>query len=324
MKDIKCVICNHKIKLFKKDLFDDRYGAPGYYSVYRCSHCGFGRTFPTLKKNEIGKFYSKYYPLKKISAADVKKQVDNKSTLKRYLMGVNNVAHQYVTKGKDVLDVGSSSGVSLLEIKKIGANAYGVEPDPNSVRLAKKLNLNVQKGFITDKLFKDKKFDYVTASQVIEHEPDPLKFLIAARKKLKKGGKIILSFPNLDAFYRKIFGKRWIHWHVPYHINHFTNKSFAVMSKKAGLEIVSSKTITPNLWTALQFRMLLFKANEGKTSEVWVVKKGSKKTKDGENILNRVISGILPQLPILITPVNRFIDLLGYGESFLVVLEKNE
>ena len=225
-----CIICGGKSKIIYNDLYDDRYGAPGRHDIYQCINCGFGRTFPGLKKKNIAKFYSNFYPLSLLDEEQVRNSASIPPIWRQWISGNNNIAHRYIKPHSKVLDIGSGSGVSLLEIIQLGAEAYGVEPDPNAQKLARSLKLNVYKGFISDNPFPDIKFNYITASQVIEHEPNPTSFLINVRKHLRDDGIIIFSFPNSDALYRKIFGRYWLHWHVPYHVNHFNTKSIKLLA----------------------------------------------------------------------------------------------
>jgi len=317
---MKCALCGSKMDPWLVKMFDDRYGARGYYDIFRCSKCGFGRTEPPLKKNEISSFYKKYYPLGKTNLIEIKKSVDSKNNFIKWLTGTNNIAHLYITRNSKVLDVGSASGVSLLEIKALGSEGFGVEPDPTAQFFAEKLGLKVHGGFISDNPFPNITFDFVTASQVIEHEPDPLKFLLDIKKKLKSNGKIILTFPNTDSLNRKLFGKRWIHWHVPYHINHFSKKSVVKLAKKSKLEIIEFKTITPNLWTLLQIRCLFNPTQMGKNSNIWSSKtiRHITKTQSISKIFNLIIYFVNKLAPFVILPTNRIIDALGCGESVLV------
>lgn len=326
MKQVRCNVCNSFMIPVIFNMFDDRYGAVGLYNIYCCKNCGFRQTDPKLKKEQISNFYKEHYPLKKMSVDEVKKQIDINNKLIKWIKGTNNVSHLYVTSGSDVLDIGSGSGVSLLEIENLHAKPYGVEPDPNSQRFAKALRLKVYKGFITENPFPGKKFDFITASQVIEHEPNPYSFLFATKKKLKKNGKVVLTFPNYNSLYRLVFGKKWIHWHVPYHINHFTKKSFMLLSKNVGYKIVRIRTITPNLWTLIQLRVIFSKNKMGTPSTVWTsppFSKNRKVLKDYyfKSVLFKTLNKIAP---FIVLPVNRLIDFLGLGESFLVELKKYE
>lgn len=319
-----CIICQGKTKLFFPDLFDDRYGAPGKYSIYRCVKCGFGTIYPILSKEKIGRFYARYYPLDRLDASQIIQSASVPNRFSTWLDGTDNIAHRYITCGSSVLDIGSASGVSLLEIEKLGGNAFGVEPDPNAKKFAKELELKVYTGFITDNPFPDIKFDFITASQVIEHDPDPKTFLEAVYKKLSSSGVVILSFPNFEALYRSIFGKRWIHWHVPYHCSFFTRKSIAILAETAGFKIAGIKTITPNLWTLLQLRVLFTTPVPGKPSTVWISGADNKTNHiSTDRYKNKTFYIINRFAKYLVMPLNRIIDIIGQGESFLVFLKKN-
>lgn len=320
-----CLICGSLCNIFQKKLFDDRYGAPGKYSIYKCNNCGFGRLEPVVNHKKISQFYSKYYPLNSITTEQVTKEINVKPKWLAWLTGTNNTTHWRILPKSTVLDIGSASGISLVEIKKIGGIAYGVEPDSNAQKIATKLKLQVYKGFITGNPFPGKKFDFITASQVIEHESDLSGFLEAVTKRLDQGGKIILGFPNGDSLYRKIFGKVWINWHVPYHINFFTKKSFSCLAKQTGLKIIQIDTVTPNLWTLLQFRTLFVKAKEGEKNPVWLINTYNNIAKRNPPILKYKIIFLKILITIIMIPVtiiNRIVDLFGQGDSFIVILEK--
>lgn len=318
----KCLVCSSPTKPFLIDLFDDRYGAPGRHDIYRCDRCGFGRIWPGLSPSQIGTFYAKYYPLAKMTSQSVKAAVSLQPRWRAWLSGTNNIAHHYIKAGQKVLDIGSASGVSLLEIQSLGGDAYGVEPDPNAARLAKQLRLKVFTGFIIDNPFHGEKFDVISASQVIEHTPDPRAFLAAVARRMKNDGQVILSFPNLDAFYRKIFGRRWLHWHIPYHYNFFTRRSFELLASQSGLAVVKVRTITPNVWTLIQLRSLLTEATEGVMGPVWAAQHGQPGQANPFVFKRLVRYGVAHGGLTVITFLNRVVDAFGLGESFLVWLKK--
>ena len=53
------------------------------------------------------------------------------------------------------MDIGCGSGVSLIEAENLGANAFGLEADPNVEKIAKNLNLNIFQGNLDESPFKD-------------------------------------------------------------------------------------------------------------------------------------------------------------------------
>ena len=80
---------------------------------------------------------------------------------------------------------------------------------------------------------------------------------------------LFLVFPNLRSFWCKLFSDRWINWHLPYHLNHFTSDRFECMVNRIGFRLASVRTITPNLWTILQIRSSLMSVEPGQPSPVW-------------------------------------------------------
>jgi 2-polyprenyl-3-methyl-5-hydroxy-6-metoxy-1,4-benzoquinol methylase len=317
---MKCLICGGKAQKSIKNLFDDRYGAPGKYNVFKCTKCGFGRLDPVLKEKEIGNFYAKYYPLSTFTKDEVLKSSHPFLNFKDWFYGVDNIAHKYVKGGAEVLDIGSASGLSLIEIKQLGAAAYGVEPDPEAQKLAKKLKLNVHMGTLKINTYSKKKFDYITASQVIEHELDPESFLKIAKSKLSENGKIILAFPNTDSIYRRFFDKRWINWHVPYHCNFFSIHSINLLAANCGLKVIKLRTITPTVWTIQQIRSLKNPAVENQKNIIWE-KTQTKGAHSNRSIWMKITEQIIL---ISISSANRIIDSLNLGDSILVFLEPNE
>lgn len=79
--------------------------------------------------------------------------------------------------------------------------------------------------------------------QVIEHVTNPLDILTGINSILKPNGICILSTPNSNGWGAKIFGKKWINWHAPYHLHHFSKQSIEILSKRAGFEIESIKPL---------------------------------------------------------------------------------
>ena len=126
MKTTACLICSGVTKALIHDLFDDRYGAAGRQTIWQCQRCGFGRTLPGLTAGQIGEFYSQHYPLARETPASVRKAARVLPRWRAWLAGTDNIAHQMIAPGTDVLDIGSASGVSLLEIQARGGRAFGV------------------------------------------------------------------------------------------------------------------------------------------------------------------------------------------------------
>ncbi|OGY79301.1 MAG: hypothetical protein A3B74_00430 [Candidatus Kerfeldbacteria bacterium RIFCSPHIGHO2_02_FULL_42_14] len=319
-----CKICGQPSTLLASHLFDDRYGYPGRFHVFVCSACGFGQTKPELNKKDLDALYTDYYPRKNINKESVENAADWKSGLwarwLRWLRGTNNTCHYHVRPETRVLDVGCGNGASLLEIQRMGAEAFGTEQDRNVTQIASDLHLNIFFGNVEEANYPHEFFHTITLSQVLEHIPDPLQFTAFLYTKLAPGGNLIMSFPNIDSYYRKKIGKRWINWHIPYHLNFFSEKSLEILAAKTGLRIKTICTITPKVWVELQQRNNRFEAIEGKSSPIWTsgnTQETSGRWKQRCEAMHALCMSLL-QLPLI-----RIRDLRKQGDSWLVIMEKS-
>jgi SAM-dependent methyltransferase len=339
--DARCPVCFGEMVLWLAGMFDDRYGMPGLYDLVRCAECGLVKTMPSLREQELERVYSTYYPRRDVDLTALSGQArDPKTTLGRltiWLSGADNQGHYSAAPGMKVLDYGCGVGISLLELRAIGAEGYGVEADPNVKRVAEHFGLNVHVGALEEAPFSGIKFDLISLNQVIEHVPEPGHLLRKLRSYVHGNSIVVLSFPNVDSLYRRLFHRRWINWHVPYHIHHFNHASFAKLCTREGWILTRWKTVTPNLWTILQLRSLLIAPRMGVTSRLWMGTTASTQPLRADTVASEVstVGALVLRLRrarqlvtvwlanIAFAAVNRLIDLLGLGDSVVVFLRRN-
>ena len=325
-----CSACNGCEHTVLRSVFDDRYGHPATFQLAQCRQCGHVMTLPRLREEDLPELYGTYYPRKALTAELVARQAAQAQTrmsrLSRWWMGGDNQGQLDVKPGEKMLDIGCGSGLSLLIARSKGAEVYGVEADPNVHPLAKELGLSIHQGSIHDHPFPGMSFDLVVLNQVIEHIPEPGLALQVIAGRLAPGGRIILVFPNRSSFYSKIFGPRWINWHIPYHLHHFNLSGFKKMAERYGLKLVCHRTITPNIWTFLQFRAVLKKPIQGQASPVWAVTEavpvGAVSRNKPLHITLKIL--IAPLLLGVFGVVNRCVDLLGQGDCLMVELRREQ
>src|SRR5208282_4015239 len=65
-------------------------------------------------------------------------------------------------------------------------------------------------------------FDLILCRHVLEHTYNPLTFLRGVRDLMNSGGVLVIEVPNLQAPLRRVFGKRWDGYYVPFHPIHFS------------------------------------------------------------------------------------------------------
>lgn len=324
---MRCPVCQGNVFSPISEIFDDRYGEPNRYQLARCNGCGHTATAPRLHESDLSTLYGTFYPRKSINADDVTREAAKLkrpfAELARWWNGTDNQGQYGVQAGEVMLDVGCGSGVSLLEAKALGATAFGIEADPNVKPIAAALGLSIHFGSLQDVPFPEQRFDLIVMNQVIEHLPDPDLALQTLSGRLTPNGRMLLVFPNTASLWRHLFGSRWINWHIPYHLHHFDRNSFARMVQRCGLEILRSRTITPNVWTLLQLRASRHKPLLGQPSPIWTVadRSGSVTAANGNAIPLR---GLLRNSVLAIVAViNRFVDALGKGDSLLVELRRS-
>lgn len=157
-------------------------------------------------------------------------------------------------KIESILDAGCGEGFTLNRIQKenVASKYEGIEFNPQSIKIAKSLypKLNIKKATIYELPFKDKSFDLVMSTEVLEHLEDPrkgLKELIRVSKKY-----ILISVPNEPFFMGANFirGKNWSRLGNDIeHIQHWTFWQFENFVKQEKVKILAAKH--PFAWTML-------------------------------------------------------------------------
>jgi SAM-dependent methyltransferase len=153
--------------------------------------------------------------------------------------------------------------------RRRGCEAQGIDPDANVLRAAERFGLNARAGLFRADDFPKDYFDYVTLDQVIEHTVDPARILRDAAEILRPGGTILIATPNVRSLSARLLGCRWCHWHTPYHLQLFSEKSLRRLVQEVGLEILWIRYITNPRWYSFQWLHLISRPSMGHSSKFW-------------------------------------------------------
>lgn len=132
--------------------------------------------------------------------------------------------------GKNVLDIGCGGGILTESLAIAGAIATGIDMSADAIRAAKnhaeKNNISVTYFQIRTEDFANdyqQFFDVITCMEMLEHVPDPLSIIAAAKKMLKPGGKIFFSTINrtVKAFLEAVIGAEYILNLLPKGTHHY-------------------------------------------------------------------------------------------------------
>jgi len=131
-----------------------------------------------------------------------------------------------------VLDIGCGTGSLLVAMQRAGyRDVEGVDLSPEQLKMAEEFGVNKTTLMEASEFLKNhsEHFDVITGVDVLEHQTkdEAIELLDLIRKSLKKGGKLILRFPNMDAPMASVFA----HADITHEL--FLNKSSALQLFKS-------------------------------------------------------------------------------------------
>jgi 2-polyprenyl-3-methyl-5-hydroxy-6-metoxy-1,4-benzoquinol methylase len=162
---------------------------------------------------------------------------------------------RFIPSKGNILEIGVGTGTHLLNFDKLGYQVTGVEPDPISTKfLNEKLkNGTCINGYIEDLNFEDK-FDVIFLYHVVEHIENPLSMLKKCKDILKDNGIIIIAVPDCEnpfSLESSISN--------PFHIWHFSKKSFETIRTKLDMNLLSSESFARVSTSSRRINLILRK-----------------------------------------------------------------
>lgn len=311
-----CPICEGASDVIRNDLYDDRYGYPGSHTLLACRQCGHKFLGTVFTEAELHSLYSDYYPRGVLRLDEFRPYVEVRG-FQEWLEGEHASAFRWVPRGVRVLDVGCGFGETLAYHNARGCDAYGVDPDENLLRVAERYGLNARVGLFAANDYEPESFDFVTLDQVIEHVADPRSFLRDVAAVLRPGGTAIVTTPNSNGYGGRLLGRRWINWHVPYHLQQFSRHSLSILAEDSGLRLVSLRTLTNSRWLHYQWFHLWSYPTSDVPSPFWDPQRSPLVIP----ALPRRLGDLLYRARVFHV-VTRFADASGLGDNYLCFLQK--
>jgi len=156
------------------------------------------------------------------------------------------IVDSYINGGETLLDIGVGIG-ELIELEKQRfRKIYRIDADEESVNICRKRfesdeNIYIIEGNINDleNLFEDRKFDYITCLDVLEHikVEECVKNLNNIYDLLRDGGKFIFTGPGLFEKIRILLGRS------PTHLHSHSSYGWKRMIERAGFDVMNVETV---------------------------------------------------------------------------------
>lgn len=240
LQDVPCGLCGSHERTVK---FTD-----GPFSVVTCSDCDLTYVTPRLTDHSlIESVYDEGYWSS--DAAKDRGYTDYRSDAPLYLRTYRKrlkVVRRHFPRPGRVLDVGCAAGYFLSVMQEEGWDVTGLEPsDAIRPQAAERLGAdNVRAGLLGQADLPRGHYDLITFWDVIEHIPDTVAALRAAKQHLAPGGKLLIETQNVNSRAAKLLGPAWQHYKHAEHIYHFHPRTLKRLMDEAGFEILEN---TPRL-----------------------------------------------------------------------------
>lgn len=147
--------------------------------------------------------------------------------------------------GRKLLDVGCARGHLSSALQEQGWNVTGIEYDSHDAQVAQEAGIAMIVGTAESVLSNMvDTFDVIVFADVLEHFVEPLEVLTMAKRRLKPGGRIVISIPNVAHLTVRLqlllgsfnYTDRGILDRT--HLHFYTQRTLREMIKQADLEIV--------------------------------------------------------------------------------------
>jgi SAM-dependent methyltransferase len=149
---------------------------------------------------------------------------------------VIDTVKQHYPKGASVLDVGCFTG-DLLARLPANCLRFGIEPADQAAKKASARNIHIIGSTHHVLSDHDLSFDVISALNVIEHVPNPLKFVQLLASKLKPGGLLLIGSGDSESPAWRFLGPSYWYSQNFEHISFVSGKWSTFAAKRSGLKI---------------------------------------------------------------------------------------
>jgi len=235
------------------------------YDLVRCQACGLVFVVPQPALDTIQGFYQRNYfesdfACGMFEAGYLETEASRVNEYRELLGLIKN----YQAQGK-LLEVGCAAGSFLYYALRAGFEVEGVDISEWASGQARlQFQLPVHQGRLMEVGLRPEGYDVIVLSDLLEHEPEPTRFLLEVRRLLKPGGIAVIKVPTyVNSFYYRFLRHLPWSWTLgkldlrllqalkvwdqgpkfpPYHLYEYSPGTLSALLKKCGLKIIARKS----------------------------------------------------------------------------------
>jgi SAM-dependent methyltransferase len=265
-----CLLCGGILTVLLPGVSDTRFGIGGSYDIFQCTACGLEQTYPAPSPDELKALYERHYNFggeRDTAYTRIREWFHFSPVYLLWLLLDGDISFHRPKGVGRLLDIGCNEGRGLKMYSRNGFQAEGLELNETAAHVAREKGFTVHTCLLEEFQPCDL-YDVVVLSNVLEHSLNPREMLAAVRRILKNNGQVWISCPNNQSWQRKIFGRNWTNWHVPFHIVHFYSLTLKRVLLESGFTKVEINQITPALWVASNLILSVFARPNRVTKEL--------------------------------------------------------
>lgn len=142
-----------------------------------------------------------------------------------------------ISEATSVLDAGCGAGDFLATLGARPGRRLGLELNPTSAALAQRKGLEVRISTVEELASAEGgAFDVACSFHVLEHVAAPAPFLASLARCVRPGGRLFLSVPNAERFYRAPFEPLDC---PPHHLSRWSLRALRALGARAGCELTA-------------------------------------------------------------------------------------
>ncbi len=220
------------------------------FDVIHCENCGFKHILPVPSEKDLENIYQHdYYQNEK--PLYIERYIEDIEWWNIVYTNRYKIFEKYLNSDRrNLLEIGSGPGYSLLCGNKRGWKVKGIEPSLKASEHSLGLGLDVINDFYSENTSIDLgKYDAVVMSEVLEHIPDPARLLSLVHAQLNPEGIVCVVVPNdFNPFQIVLrdhlgFDPWWVA--PPHHINYFDFKSLEGLFNRCGFDVIHTESTFP-------------------------------------------------------------------------------